>query len=228
MQNNYLLFVSLVIVFNLLNFQPIIINCWPLNDQPLDAIELTAKLLIDLDEKIDKCLETEITAVKTVNKFSQLYIPPNENEIANQREEKFSEVLRDLAKMETQIQEAIKQAQANRRYQLVARLRPLLNYVGHIRRNMDLLRNRMVAVTTLSSLAFTVNEIVDQFADVMTSSFGFPGGVVALGDRVAVSAIKERVSSTTSIPLSLSSSSPSPLKVDTSLKADTNGTVVSQ
>ncbi|CAG2161975.1 unnamed protein product [Oppiella nova] len=157
----------------------------------LDAIELTAKLLIDLDEKIEKSLETD-TTVKTVNKFSQLYIPPNENEIASVREEKFSEVLRDLAKMETQIQEAIRQAQVNRRYQLVARLRPLLNYVTHIRRNMDLLRNRMVAVTTLSTIAFTVNEVVDQFGDVMTSSFGMPGGVVVPGDRdrVAVNDMK--------------------------------------
>ena len=158
------------------------INGVAVNEIKLDAIELTAKLLIDLDEKIEKCLETD-TTVKTVNKFSQLYIPPNENEIASVREEKFSEVLRDLAKMETQIQEAIRQAQVNRRYQLVARLRPLLNYVTHIRRNMDLLRNRMVAVTTLSTIAFTVNEVVDQFADVMTSSFGLPGGVVVPGDR---------------------------------------------
>ncbi|CAG2112744.1 unnamed protein product, partial [Medioppia subpectinata] len=43
--------------------------------------------------------------------------------------------------------------------------------------------NRMVAVTTLSTIAFTVNEVVDQFADVMTSSFGLPGGVVVPGDR---------------------------------------------
>ena len=167
------------------------VNSLALNDSKLDGIELTAKMLIDLDQTIEKCLENDET-IKTVNKFSQLYIPPNENEIASVREEKFSEVLRDLAKMETQIQDAIKQAQANRRYQLVARLRPLLNYVTHIRRNMDLLRNRMVAVTTLSTIAFTVNEVVDQFADVMTSTFAMPGGVVSLGDRVASAVLKQQ------------------------------------
>lgn len=166
-------------------------ECSVINDSNLDAIELTAKLLIDLDEAIEQCLQNDYS-VRSPSKFTQLYIPPNENEIASVREEKFSEVLRDLAKMETQIQEAIRQAQTNRRYALVARLRPLLNYVTHIRRNMDLLRNRMVAVTTLSTIAFTVNEVVDQFADVMTSNFGLPGGVVSLGDRVAVSVLKEQ------------------------------------
>jgi hypothetical protein len=165
------------------------------NDEiKLDAIELTAKLLIDLDEKIEECLGVE--KVKTVDKFSQLYIPPNENEIASVREEKFSEVLRDLAKLETQIQEAITQANSNRRFLLVARLRPLLNYVTHIRRNMDLLRNRVVAVTTLSTIAFTVNEVVDQFADVMTSTLGMPPNLVLPSDRLTMIPIKERNNTT--------------------------------
>ena len=50
----------------------------------------------------------------------------------------------------------------------------------------------MVAVTTISTIAFTVNEVVDQFADVMTGSIGLPGGVVGVGDRGAVAAIKEQ------------------------------------
>ena len=193
-------------------------ECLVINDSNFDAIELTAKLLIDLDETIEKCLENDYS-VRSPSKFTQLYIPPNENEIASVREEKFSEVLRDLAKMETQIQEAIKQAQTNRRYALVARLRPLLNYVVQIRRNMDLLRNRMVAVTTLSTIAFTVNEVVDQFADVMTSNFGLPGGVVSLGDRVAVSVLKEQSLNQSS---SLSSTTDTPKQ--TTLKTNANST----
>jgi len=185
-------------------------------DMKLDAIELTAKLLIDLDEKIEKCLEVETE--KKVDKFSQLYIPPNENEIASVREEKFSEVLRDLAKMEAQIQEAIKQANANRRHVLVARLRPLLTYVTHIRRNMDLLRNRVVAVTTLSTIAFTVTEVIDQFGDVMTSTFGMPGGVVVPGDRIGMEAIKMANSAT--------NTSPNPVAVPLPQNTTTNYTSV--
>jgi hypothetical protein len=56
---------------------------------------------------------------------------------------------------------------------------------------MDLLRNRVVAVTTLSTIAFTVNEVVDQFADVMTSTLGMPPNLVIPSDRLTMIPIKE-------------------------------------
>jgi len=176
------LFIILIIIVSFIYFG----STKSLSDveSKLDPIEMTAKLLIDLDKKIEECLEIDRNVA--INKYTQLYIPPNENEIASAREEKFSEVLRDLSKMEKQIQEAINQANANRRYVVVARLRPLLNYVGHIRRNMDLLRSRVVAVATLSTIAFTVNEVIDQFGDVMTSSIGLamPGNRLSIVDRL--------------------------------------------
>ena len=131
-----------------------------------DSVEKAANILIDLDQFI----ESSFNADATVN---QLYSSQNEqSDIQSLREEKFSAVLQDLNKIETQIKEAIARANSNRQMRLVMRLRPLLSYVNHINRNMELLRARVVAVATLSNLSVTVNEVLDQFGDVMTSSMG--------------------------------------------------------
>ena len=151
-----------------------------ISEDDLDPVELTAKLLIELDEKIEKYLEESNSSLKV--KYPQLYIPPNENEIANARDEKFSEVIKDLTSLENQIRDAINDAMSKRKYGLVARLRPILTYVSYIRTNMDSLRSRVVAVAALSTIAANVNQVVDRFADVMTSADGLSGNINLFGN----------------------------------------------
>lgn len=151
-----------------------------ISEDDLDPVELTAKLLIELDEKIEKYLEESNSSLKV--KYPQLYIPPNENEIANAREEKFSEVIKDLTSLENQIKDAINDAMSKRKYMLVSRLRPILTYVSYIRTNMDSLRSRVVAVAALSTIAANVNQVVDRFADVMTSADVLSGNINLFGN----------------------------------------------
>ncbi|CAG2161974.1 unnamed protein product [Oppiella nova] len=71
---------------------------------------------------------------------------------------------------------------------------------------MDLLRNRMVAVTTLSTIAFTVNEVVDQFALQYWSSKpdGPPhqhGPLSPIETKIAVSVLKEKQNQLLSTPV---------------------------
>lgn len=146
----------------------------------IEKIEGAAKLLINLDEIIERALETE--------KPAGLYFADeilNETIASNaDREEKFSIVLQELNQIEEHIKETMNKANANRQFRLVMRLRPLVGYVGHLRRNMESLRTRVVAVATLSNLAITVNEVVDRFGDVMTSSAGLSTGIVPNPERV--------------------------------------------
>ncbi|KAI2808427.1 hypothetical protein BLOT_006369 [Blomia tropicalis] len=143
----------------------------------LDQVENIARLLIQLDEDIDRILGDSI-------QLDHFYFgddtPLVSNGVPNNgvREEKFSAVLQDLNKIEENIKEAITKANANRQYRLVMRLRPLLSYVNHIHRNMEMLRTRVVAIATLSNLSVTVTEVLDQFGDVMTGSMGLTGGNV--------------------------------------------------
>lgn len=148
----------------------------------VDKIERAAKLLIDLDEVIERALETEKPATLY---FAEESLNETASATSNaDREEKFSIVLQELDKIEEQIKETMSKANANRQFRLAMRLRPLVGYVGHLRRNMESLRTRVVAVATLSNLAITVNEVVDQFGDVMTSSVGLSTGIVPNPERV--------------------------------------------
>lgn len=148
----------------------------------VDGVENTAKLLINLDQDIEKVLQAPV--------LGHFYLAQSEETLTNgsdsngDREEKFSLVLQDLTKIEDQIKDAISKANTNRQYRLVMRLRPLLSYVNHIHRNMEMLRTRVVAIATLSNLAVTVTEVLDQFGDVMTSSLGLSSGIVPPKDRV--------------------------------------------
>jgi len=94
---------------------------------------------------------------RPVNEVAALGIP-------NRR---FSQVMEDLNRLETQIRDAIARATANRQYRILSRLRPLLTLTRVIRRNMEVLRSRMVAVATMATLERLANDAVEQFADVM-------------------------------------------------------------
>lgn len=123
-----------------------------------DQLEMVAKLLIELDQQIE-------------NSGEQLYYEQDqlqENQVA--KEEKFSVVLQDLAKIEQQIKDAIAKANSNRQLRLVMRLRPLLGYVGQIRKNMETLRVRVVTITTLTNLSVSVNDVLDQFGNAMLTN----------------------------------------------------------
>lgn len=104
----------------------------------------------------DQVVETA-QGQRPVNEVAALGIP-------NRR---FSQVMEDLNRLETQIRDAIARATANRQYRILSRLRPLLTLTRVIRRNMEVLRSRMVAVATMATLERLANDAVEQFADVM-------------------------------------------------------------
>lgn len=177
----------------------------------LDPVEYAAKLLIDLDVKIEEFLtkskrkdanpvQEELEKTSAQDVFNPIVVvhyqahlydnqgtPINHTNINQSiikaREEKFSEVLKDLTQLEQQIHELIREANSKRRFAQAARLRSLLTYVGHIKRNLDLLRNRVVAIATLSTIAATVNEVVDRFGDVVINA----SNMVIDGSGVVVS-----------------------------------------
>ena len=181
-------YVSVVLVLSVcLHCSPIDIGAHTRGElNSINRIESAAKLLINLDESIEIFLQDEPTLT---NHFyigqTEISITNNSQSENEDREEKFSVILQDLSKIEDQIKEAISKANLNRQYRLVMRLRPLLSYVNHIHRNMEILRTRVVTIATLSNIAMTANEMVDQFADVMTSSLGLSTGIVHHKDKLS-------------------------------------------
>nr|XP_046912430.1 uncharacterized protein LOC124493395 [Dermatophagoides farinae] len=183
--------------------------------QSIDPIETTAKLLIRVDELVEKLLaannnnnnddsisgehyyisDDHVEASSSSSSVvidddgdSKMAIDHNVNnqqvdESADsknqyQQEERFSVLLTDLKKIEEMIGIAIVKANLNRQYRLVMRLRPLQTYVQQIYRNLESLRARVVAIATLSNLAITVNDVLVQFGDVMTSSQIMSSGMI--------------------------------------------------
>lgn len=139
----------------------------------MDVTEKTAKLLISLDLSVEKALQSESTFLNNLYFAEATEVSrSNVTEGTGSKEEKFTLVLLDLVKIEETIKEAISKANANRQFRLVMRLRPLLSYVTHIHRNVEMLRTRLVAISTLSNLGVTVTEVLDQFTEVMSSSLG--------------------------------------------------------
>ena len=163
----------------------------------IDRIENIAKLLIGIDESVDREMEqqniqmdhfymqqpvssvgntdhqlaAEAGTVSEDDNHPTASSPPGQ-------EEKFSVVLADLKQVADTIREGISKANQNRQFRLVLRLRPLLNYVNQIQHNMEMLRTRVVAIATLSNLTESVSEVIDQFGDVMTSSLGLAGSLI--------------------------------------------------
>lgn len=167
---------------------------------PNDSVEETAKLLIQVDEMIEKIAESQ-----------HLYI--NNEEVTTpaaekiQEEERFSAILNDIKKIEEMIKEAIVKANSNRQYRLVLRLRPLLSYVNQIYRNMEQLRARVVAVATLSNLHSTVNDVLVQFADVVTSSSSLSTGILSKPNQnIRITSVNSNVPSSAATTATTSAS----------------------
>lgn len=147
----------------------------PLATPPdVDFVENAAKLLIDLDEAIQHITQPEPSLDHFYLDQDIASVNNNVSVIDDHRQDKFASVSEDLAGIEEHIKIAITKANDNRQFRLVMRLRPLQSYVNHLRRNMETLRTRVVSVATLSNLAFTVNEVLDQFGDVMLNSINLP------------------------------------------------------
>lgn len=142
--------------------------------QLVDVAEKTAKLLIGLDLSVEKALQSKSTPLNHLYfaEAAQVNLSNVTEEGMGSKEEKFTLVLLDLVKIEETIKEAISKANANRQFRLVMRLRPLLSYMTHIRNSVQMLRTRVVAISTLSNLGVTVTEVLDQFTEVMSSSLG--------------------------------------------------------
>ncbi|XP_027199531.1 uncharacterized protein LOC113793668 [Dermatophagoides pteronyssinus] len=162
----------------------------------IDPIETTAKLLIRVDEMVEKLLaannnndesisgEHYYISDDHVETPSSIVIDEDKQQVddtknQDQQEERFSVLLTDLKKIDEMIGIAIAKANLNRQYRLVMRLRPLQSYVQQIYRNLESLRARVVAIATLSNLAITVNDVLVQFGDVMTSSQIMSSGIIS-------------------------------------------------
>lgn len=166
----------------------------------IDPVENAAKLLIQLDQIVENAFNSDANVDVTTSRSetvsdrnndhqlyvdndnlgvpTQLYSPDWQSKHQPRQEERFSSILDDLKQIETQIKEAILVANAKRQFRLVMRLRPLLSYITQVHRNMELLRTRVVAIATLSNISTTVNDVMIQFGDVMTSSSAMASGML--------------------------------------------------
>lgn len=120
-------------------------------------------LLDSLSTEVKKVLESAADATEaTIASYTA--------EVTDEhREQKFSSVLRDLEDLEAHIQTTIRNLTATRQFAYGAMLRPMVTHIQQLRTNLTLLRNRMVGIVALNTIAQQVNSLTSEIGDAITT-----------------------------------------------------------
>lgn len=86
------------------------------------------------------------------------------------REQKFSDVLKELADLESVIEGGMRNFTASRQWAYSAMLRPMLVQIQQLRTNLTGLRNRMIGFAALAEIQLQVQVIAEEMGDVVTGS----------------------------------------------------------
>lgn len=144
---------------------------------------LLSKLNTDISEHLKKTtnLEDQFTTA-TINSEPLLYgVINSEDNIgtgsnsakfpfsASSKDKKFETVLHNINILEDQVEEAISNFTASKRFSFSAMLKPMLRNISQLRENLTLLRSRLIGVTALSSIAEQVNELTDKISEALTN-----------------------------------------------------------
>lgn len=107
---------------------------------------------------------------QTNNSSVNLGLKQQENATSAQNtDQKFSTVLKDLQEFEEHLMDSIRNFTATRQYAYRTMLRPMLQQVQQLRSNLTHLRNHMIGFHAVTELQQQVNALTTELGDVITS-----------------------------------------------------------
>lgn len=138
---------------------------------PSVSLKKASKALHLLNKQVNECLKgrrvvNEFETTTTSDTIGKYAFEGENEEFSDTR---FSDVLRDLEDLELHVQDAIANFTANRRFGYSALLRPMVTNIRELRTNLTLLRNRMIGIVALNSVASQVTSLQSEIGDAISS-----------------------------------------------------------
>lgn len=130
---------------------------------------LAQSIIVDATESPTD-IDEGILNYAAISSSSEAASSRNISSEAAEREQKFSDVLKELADLESVIEDGIRNFTANRQWAYSSMLRPMLLQIQQLRTNLAGLRNRMIGFVALAELQLQVHNLTQEMGDIVTGS----------------------------------------------------------